>query len=207
MDGFSVFTFIGTLFVFMATPGPGVLAVVSRALGSSFVHALCMSLGMLAGDVIFLLLAIFGLSIIASTYVTTFAIIKILGGLYLIYLGLKIYLSKTSHFDANTKKSNSFTGDFFTGLFITLSNPKVIAFYVGFLPTFVDLSNLSHKDIVLIVFLVLSVLSSILLLYAYFASRAKEVMKRKRTQKIIGRISGSVMILVGCLLLIGVTSG
>ena len=155
MDFLTTLTFVGAIFIFMATPGPGVLAVISRALGSGFSHALFMSFGMVLGDIIFLLLTIFGLSIVAKIFYEVFIIIKILGGIYLIYLGIKIYISKTSHFDTSVEKSSSYAGDFFAGLFITLSNPKVIAFYVGFLPTFVNLSNLTHKDTLLVVFLVL----------------------------------------------------
>ncbi len=186
----------------MATPGPGVLAIVSRALSSGFSHAVIMSVGMVLGDVTFLLLAIFGLSIVASTFSTVFTVIKILGGIYLIYLGLKIFTSKTSYFDANIKKSNNFVGDFFAGLFISLSNPKVIAFYIGFLPTFIDLSNLTFEDIVLVSFLVLGTLLCVLTLYAYFASKAKESIKKKRTQNIINIVAGSVMVFIGGFLIL-----
>ena len=202
MDFLTTLTFVGAIFIFMATPGPGVLAVISRALGSGFSHALFMSFGMVLGDIIFLLLTIFGLSIVAKTFYEVFIIIKILGGIYLIYLGIKIYISKTSHFDTSVKKSSSYAGDFFAGLFITLSNPKVIAFYVGFLPTFVNLSNLTHKDTLLVVFLVLFTLSLILTSYAYFASKAKGSIKRPKTQNILNRVAGSVMVFVGGLLLL-----
>ncbi|MFK5881366.1 MAG: LysE family translocator [Sulfurospirillum sp.] len=202
MDLLSIFTFIGAIFIFMATPGPGVLAVISRALGSGFSHAMFMSLGMVLGDIIFLLLTIFGLSVIASTFSTIFIIIKILGGIYLIYLGIKMYMSKTSYFDTNIKESSSFAGDFFAGVFITLSNPKVIAFYVGFLPTFIDLSNLTYEDTALVVFLVLTILSLILSSYAYFASKAKESIRHKKTQTILNRVAGTVMIFVGGLLIL-----
>ncbi len=202
MDFLTTVTFVGAIFIFMATPGPGVLAVISRALSSGFSHAFSMSLGMVLGDIVFLILAIFGLSIVAKTFYEVFVLIKILGGIYLIYLGLKIYMSKTSHFDTTAKKSNSYAGDFFAGLFITLSNPKVIAFYIGFLPTFVNLSNLTYKDTLLVVLLVLTTLSLILTSYAYFASRAKESIRKPKTQNILNKIAGSVMVFVGGLLML-----
>lgn len=186
----------------MATPGPGVLSVVSRALGSGFIHAIFMSMGMVLGDVIFLLLAILGLSVVATTFSAVFITIKILGGIYLVYLGLKIFKAKTSHFDTISHKHTSYVGDFFTGLFITLSNPKVIAFYIGFLPTFVDLAKLGRKDILLVVFIVLSTLLLILTSYAYFASRAKDFIKRPEIQNMMNKTAGSVMILVGGFLIV-----
>ena len=202
MDFLTTLTFMGAIFIFMATPGPGTLTIVSRALSSGFKHAIFMSLGMALGDIIFLLLAIFGLNIVAQTFSTLFIIIKVLGGAYLIYLGLKIFMAKTSHFSTNSQKNSSLTREFLSGLFISLSNPKVIAFYVGFLPTFVDLSKLTHKDILLLVFLILSILLTVLTAYAYFANRAKEIIKKPKTQNIMNRFAGSIMMLVGVFLII-----
>lgn len=202
MDLFTILTFIGAIFIFMATPGPGVLSVVSRALGSGFAHAIFMSMGMVLGDVIFLLLAILGLSVVATTFSTVFITIKILGGIYLIYLGLKIFKAKTSHFDTISHKHTNYVGDFFAGLFITLSNPKVIAFYIGFLPTFVNLAKLDSEDILLVVFIVLSTLSLILTSYAYFASRAKDVIKKPEIQNMMNKTAGSIMIFIGGFLIV-----
>ncbi len=202
MDFITTLTFLGAIFIFMATPGPGVLAVVSRALSSGFLHAFFMSIGMVFGDIIFLLLAIFGLSVIASAYSTIFTIIKILGGIYLIYLGFRVYMSKTSHFNTGTIKSKNFINDFISGLFITLGNPKVIAFYIGFLPTFVNLSKLTYKDTCLVVSLVLSTLLTILVSYAYFASKAKIAIKKPKIQNILNKTSGGIMMLIGGLLIL-----
>jgi threonine/homoserine/homoserine lactone efflux protein len=202
MDFLTTLTFLGAIFIFMATPGPGTLAVVSRALSSGFSHALSMSLGMVLGDIVFLLLTILGLSVVATTFSTVFIMIKITGGIYLLYLGYKIFTAKTSHFNTSVKKSSSYIRDFLAGLFITLSNPKVIAFYIGFLPTFVDLSKLTNKDMLLVVSLVLITLSTILFSYAYFASRAKDEIKKPKIQNIINKLAGSVMILVGGFLML-----
>lgn len=207
MDFLTTLTFLGAIFIFMATPGPGTLAVVSRALGSGFIHAIFMSIGMVLGDIIFLLLTIFGLSALATKYFSIFIIIKIVGGIYLIYLGFKIFTARTSHFDTSAKKSSSYVSDFLSGLFITLSNPKVIAFYVGFLPSFIDLSSLTYEDMLLVVSLVLVTLSSILLSYSYFASKAKEAIRKPKIQNIINKLAGSVMVLVGVFLIVGFIYG
>ena len=194
---------MGVIFIFMATPGLGVLSVVSRAISSGFKHAIFMSIGMVLGDIIFLLLSIFGLGMIATSFSTLFILIKIIGGIYLIFFGLKIFMAKTSHFDTALQKNSTLFLDFSSGLFITLSNPKVIAFYVGFLPAFIDLSKLNNKDVALVSFLVLVILSSILFFYAYFASKAKELIKKAKIQMILNRTTGAIIVLVGCFLILG----
>ncbi len=201
MDLISILTFTAAIFIFMASPGPGTFAVISRAIGSGFTHAVFMSSGMVMGDVIFLLLAIFGLSAIASSMSDIFLIVKYIGGIYLIYLGIKIITTKVLGQTIKSSKSSSYLGDFISGFFISLSNPKVIVFYIGFLPTFVDLSTLTPGDTVLVVTLVLVMLSTILCSYAYFASRAREAIKKPKAQKIMNRVAGGTMILIGVLLL------
>jgi threonine/homoserine/homoserine lactone efflux protein len=90
---------------------------------------------------------------------------------------------------------------FFGGLFITLGNPKVILFYLGFLPTFLDLKILSTLDVAIIILVVSLVLGSVLLFYAFTASRARLLFKSKSTQYKRNKTAGSVMISTGLVLL------
>jgi threonine/homoserine/homoserine lactone efflux protein len=202
MDFISILAFCGALFIFMASPGPGTFAIIARALGSGFHHAFSMSLGMVVGDLIFLLMAIFGLNAIASMMGEIFILIKYLGGIYLLYLGYKIFTSKPSNESVKEIKSISYVKDFTTGLFICLSNPKVILFYLGFLPTFVDLNALTSSDIFLVSTLVVGILTLVLGSYAYFANKARKVIKKPRTQNIMNKLAGSVMLGAGGYLLV-----
>lgn len=151
---------------------------------------------------IFLLAAIFGLNAIANTMGGIFIVIKYVGGLYLLYLGYKIFTSKATSENIKGVKSGSLKTDFITGLFICLSNPKVILFYLGFLPTFVNLNSLTHSDIALVSFLVVAILTSVLSLYAYFSSRARRMMKKPLAQHVMNKLAGSVMLGAGGYLLI-----
>lgn len=202
MDIFTILAFSGALLIFMASPGPGTFAVIARALGSGFSHAFSMSLGMVLGDLIFLLLAIFGLSAMASMMGEIFIIIKYIGGLYLLYLGFKIFRSTPSTQNIKKVTSISMLSDFSTGLFVCLSNPKVILFYLGFLPTFINLQTLSVGDIWLVSSLVVVILTLVLGCYAYFASRAREIVKKPRTQTIMNRVAGGIMIGAGTALIL-----
>lgn len=101
MTLYSMLAFAGAMFLLAITPGPGVFATISRALASGFNNAAFVVLGIVLGDIIFLLLAIFGLSAIASVLGDFFIIVKYLGGAYLLYLGYKILTSKVDETKVN----------------------------------------------------------------------------------------------------------
>lgn len=202
MDFLTILAFSGALFIFMASPGPGTFGVIARALGSGFSHAFSMTLGMALGDLIFLLLAIFGLSAIANVMGDIFVIIKYIGGLYLLYLGVKIFISKPTSDSIKSTKEDSLTRDFISGLLICLSNPKPILFYLGFVPTFVNLKTLTSSDVIILSCLVVMILTLVLGSYAYFASKARAAMKKPKTQTIMNRCAGGIMIAAGTVLLI-----
>lgn len=197
MSLLSLLAFSGAMFLLAVTPGPGVFATISRALASGFTNASFVVLGIVLGDIIFLLLAIFGLKSIALILGDFFIFVKYLGGAYLIYLGYKILTAKEHKMNIKGKSELSWKKNFITGLLITLSNPKAILFYLGFLPTFVDLNSLNSLDILIISFIVTLVLGSVMLVYAYSASGAKKLFKSKSSIKKMNITAGSVMIGAG----------
>lgn len=202
MTLYSMLAFAGAMFLLAITPGPGVFATISRALASGFNNAAVVVFGMVMGDIIFLLLAIFGLSAIASILGDFFIIIKYLGGAYLLYLGYKILTSKVHETNIKGTTQLSWKKNFLSGLLITLSNPKVILFYLGFLPTFVNLQILTAIDIVIVSSIVTVVLGAVMLTYAYSASSAKKLFKSKSSKRKMNIAAGSVMVAAGSILII-----
>jgi threonine/homoserine/homoserine lactone efflux protein len=191
--GFSV-----AMFVLAASPGPGVFATVARALASGFRPSFAVICGIVLGDVIFLLFAAFGLSMVARALGNMFLIVKICGGVYLIWLGVRIWLKKPELVTANQNRNiHSRWGNFATGLVITLSNPKVILFYCGFLPTFLDLSKLTLIDLVIVVTIITTVLGCVLGAYAFLASRARRMFTNQQAVRRLNRAAGGVMVAAG----------
>ena len=201
MTIFSILGLATAMFLLAITPGPGVFATVSKALSSGFKHAIPVVIGIVAGDLIFLLFAIFGLSLIAETFSGLFTLIKYLGAGYLIWLGIKLWRSNPSKSDITESKSQSKKYSFLSGLSITLGNPKVILFYLGFLPTFVDLNVLSSLDVAIVAFVVSIVLGSVMLFYAFTASQAKQLFKSESAQNKMNKTAGCVMVGTGAILL------
>lgn len=79
------------VFLFAATPGPAILACVAQALGSGFRSALALAAGVVLGDVIFLLMAIYGLAFISTTLERLFVGIRVVGGAYLLWMGWRMW--------------------------------------------------------------------------------------------------------------------
>jgi threonine/homoserine/homoserine lactone efflux protein len=191
--GFSV-----AMLVLAASPGPGVFATIARALASGFRPSLAVICGIVICDLIFLLFAAFGLSMVARALGNFFFIVKICGGAYLIWLGVRIWLKKPEPVTANQYlKPHSRWGNLATGLVITLSNPKVILFYCGFLPTFLDLSALTLADLVIVVTIITIVLGGVLTTYAFLASRARRMFTSRKAAGRLNRAAGGVMVATG----------
>ena len=193
---------IGATFVLAATPGPGVFVTISRAIASGFANATVLVFGLILGDIIFLLLAIYGLNFIAQVLGELFTVVKYIGGAYLIYLGYKIWTSKSTKFHLKKTNKISWRENYLSGLFISLSNPKVILFYLGFLPAFIDLQTLTTADVFLVTLIVALTLASVLLSYAYMTHRARELFTNQKALNRLNKTSGGVMMGAGALLIL-----
>lgn len=193
-------SFFLAIFVFGITPGPGVFAVLARALASGASACFFLALGMVISDIIYLILACYGLEALAEHWSEAFTVIRIIGAIYLIYLGLKMWRTSRqqnpTQIDAKQKTGMSFL----QGFVISASNPKVILFYIAFLPTFMNLTILSPGDILIVSFLTLVGLMVGLMMIAIGASSARRYIHSPRGQKALNRSAGSVMVGAGAYL-------
>lgn len=136
----------GALFIAAAIPGPGITAIVARALGSGFRETFFMGLGLILGDMIYLTAVILGLAFIAQTFAIAFMAIKIAGALYLGYIAWKLWTSGLVPQEIRARKSSSAAKSFLSGLLLTLGNPKTMLFYVALVPTLIDLGAIGLDD-------------------------------------------------------------
>lgn len=191
-------SFALAMLVLAASPGPGVMATVARALTSGLRPALVLISGIILGDIVFLLFAIFGLSALAQILGRFFVLVKILAGIYLVWQGIKMFCKTDSDPDEqDVKRTEARCGNFFSGLFITLANPKVILFYCGFLPSFISLTTLTPLDLVLVAGIVTAVLFTVLGCYAWLASSARQLLKSPVKMRLLNRAGGAVMTTTG----------
>ncbi|MBE9533641.1 MAG: LysE family translocator [Proteobacteria bacterium] len=196
----SSLSFLLAIFIFGITPGPGVFAILARAMVSGASSCFFLALGMVASDIIYLVLACYGLAALAENWGEAFMVVRIVGALYLVFLGIKMWRASRQQLSTEVEVREKTEMSFLQGFIISASNPKVILFYIAFLPTFMDLTILTGADIVLAAFLTLIGLMVGLMMIAYGASSARRYVRSARGQKLLNRTSGSVMIGAGAYL-------
>ena len=132
-----------------------------------------------------------------------FTLIRIAGGLYLVWIGIKTFLARVpEEGERNGAEKTRPSAVYLSGLLITLSNPKVILFYCGFLPAFVDLRGLAFSEGVTIVLLVMSILSLVMYAYAKLADTLGSLIRTPRGQRTVNRSAGGIMIAAGSLMIL-----
>ncbi|MGB0205546.1 MAG: LysE family translocator [Neptuniibacter sp.] len=198
----SALSFFVAIFIFGITPGPGVLAILARALAKGAGDCFMLALGMTISDICYLIAACFGLAVIAASWGDLFTVIRIVGAAYLIYLGWKMWNTPIDTEMVQQKPNKKMmAAGFIQGFMISASNPKVILFYIAFLPTFMDLTALNSYDIALASVLTLIALMLGLMMIAVFASKARTYLQSERSVKRMNQGAGSLMVGAGAFLL------
>lgn len=182
--------------VLAAIPSVSVLTVSARSAAYGFMHGAFTALGIVIGDILFILFAIFGLAFLAESMGNLFVWVKYLGGAYLIWLGIALWKSEPEIRTTEKEVASSLLSSFLTGLLITLADQKAIFFYLGFFPAFLDLTAVSLFDTSIIILITVIAVGGTKLVYAFLASSAKQLITSE-THKTINFIAGSIIIAVG----------
>jgi len=195
----SAISFLLIIYLFAITPGPGVFALLARSLASGVRPCISLALGMAVSDVIYLVLACFGLAVIAEQWAGLFMVIRFIGAFYLLYLGWKMWNGSPETSLQNGVGDVTFTTaqGLFQGFLISASNPKVIFFYIAFLPTIMDLNSLTASDIALASGITLSGIMLGLMTIVICASSARRFFTSTKAVRVLNRTSGGIMIGAG----------
>lgn len=189
----SLITYALALFIAAAIPGPGMTAIVARALGSGFRPTLFMGLGLILGDLVYLTAVVLGLAIVAQNFTTPFLIIKYLGAAYLCYIAWKLWTAGLLRQDVRAEGGAKAGTAFLSGLLVTLGNPKTMLFYVALVPTLIPLSEVGPRDYAGLVAITFSVLMAVLLPYILLASKARELLKKPKALQGLNRSAAAIL--------------
>lgn len=134
-----ILTFAVASIVLAITPGPDMALFISRTVNYGRAHGVAAVLGASSGLIIHIGLAAFGISFLLSTAPTAFFILKITGAAYLLWLAVQA-IRQTGGIDLlkKNKRPPTIRQSYLTGVGINLTNPKIILFFVTFLPQFVS---------------------------------------------------------------------
>jgi len=181
-------------------PGPDVIYIVTNTMKGKMKSGIKASLGLGVGYLIHTLAAVLGLSALILNSAFLFSLIKYLGAIYLLYLGVTSLLncyhnkSKISLDDGNDNQEKQ-ENIFKQGVVISVLNPKVAMFFLAFLPQFVDPSALNATQDLLTLGLVFSVLATLCnLLYASLGSILFSSAKAQKYSRMLEGISGTILV-------------
>jgi threonine/homoserine/homoserine lactone efflux protein len=194
--------FCGVAAILAVTPGPDMALVARNALVGGRAAVPVTVAGVCSGIVVHALAAAIGLSALLRASADAYAVVKILGGAYLVYLGIQAWrasLSDEGDEDWMLGPARRFSGEsaFRQGFVSNVLNPKLVVFFISILPQFTsgDASFFGQVVILGIAFEVITIvwLSS----YGLFVARVGEAMRNPRVRRALERVSGSVLIALG----------
>jgi threonine/homoserine/homoserine lactone efflux protein len=197
----SIVALFSAMVVLAAIPSISVLTVSTRAASAGLIHGIFTAIGIVVGDIIFILIAIWGLSFLAETMGNLFVLIKYLGGVYLILLGIRLCRSRSKNPETEAVVQSSWLSSFLAGLSITLADQKAALFYLGFFPAFLDISQLSYWDTGMIIAITIVAVGGVKVGYAFMADRARLLMSYQ-IRNGINIAAGCIMIAVGVFLIV-----
>ncbi|WP_291259306.1 LysE family translocator [Fusobacterium sp.] len=196
--------YITSSIILALIPGTDTVFILGQSISNSRKSGIYSALGVCSGILVHTFLAAFGLSIILKNSITAFNIVKSLGALYLVYMGIKSIRSKEDMLINEGEKSReNLKKSFVQGVISNVLNPKVALFFLAFLPQFVDNENTYGALPFAILGLTSFMISGIWCVsLSIFASLISKFLKRnKNFGKIINKISGTIFIILGINLL------
>ena len=195
--------YAGAMALLWAIPGPVWVALTARSLSGGFASAWPLAVGVVLGDMIWPLAAVFGLSWLLSVYGGFLAVLHwVAAGIFLL-MGVLLFCkpggSPTA--DSRLTRPGRWAG-FAVVVAVVIGNPKAILFYMGVLPGFFDLSRVSGPDVAAILLVSGTVPLVGNLGLALFLDRARKLIASPENLRRLNRISGALLIGVAAAILL-----
>lgn len=186
-------------------PGPGMLAVISRALADGFTPAFFLACGIVSVQVFFFSLSIASIQIVAGQDLDSFSnFMTAIAAIYMFFLGtkglMKLNKGVMKQFGSRQKTRLLYVENYFAGVMITLSNPFVILFYAAVVPAILHLDQLGGFDIAIALFIVAGLNLFLLSMEALLASHIRESLKNETLIRRINLFTSLSFLAIGLFL-------
>ena len=182
------------------TPGPDTAYILGRSIAQGREAGIASALGICVGSIFHTCAAALGLSAILATSALAFVAIKLLGGAYLIFLGIKMLLDRRKHLSLPTNfRRRTTAAAFRQGVFTNILNPKVALFFLAFLPQFIDpASNMKVLAFLSLGLAFVTTGTIWCLVLAWFASAFSERLRGNETiEQWLNRAAGALFVFLG----------
>ena len=195
--------YAGALFVLFLTPGPVWLALIARSLSGGFQAAWPLALGVVIGDAMWPLLAILGVTWLVEQAAWLMTALRYVGALMFLTMGVLLIRNadKTIAADSRLTRPGMWAG-FAAGLVVILGNPKAILFYMGVLPGFFDLTQVTWADVAAIMGVSMIVPFFGNLLFAAMVDRVRLLLASGAAMRRTNTVAGGLMVLDGILIVL-----
>ncbi|KMK95642.1 homoserine lactone transporter [Rossellomorea marisflavi] len=198
---FEVFLLTGILLNLI--PGADTMYIVGRSISQGRTAGIYSVLGIISGSLVHTLFVAFGLSLILVKSVLLFNVIKVIGVVYLVYLGIRMILDKSNlAFQQATGTTMNKRKIYIQGLLTSLTNPKVSLFFIAFMPQFID-PNVTSPVPFLILGLTFTITGLLWCLFvAYFSSYVTKTLRgNQKVGQVLNKVTGVIFIGMGIKLL------
>lgn len=190
--------YAGALFILFATPGPVWVAVIARAVSGGPRSVVPLAFGVALGDILWPLVAVFGVTAITAVWADFLIVLRYAGGLVLILMGLALI----KHADKDLAEASGLSAggawaSFIAGLLAVTANPKASLFYMALLPTFFDFTMITTLDVVAICAVSFAVPLVGNLILALFVGRIRRFLKSPKAIRKTNLSAGAGLIGVG----------
>ena len=130
--------FIGVSWALILAPGPDMFYVISRGIAHGRRAGILSATGVVCGILVHTTAAALGLTLLLQTSALAFLVVKYIGAAYLIYLGVKAWLEKSTLNLQSSAPAVKSSALFWQGVLSNVLNPKIAIFFLAFLPQFVE---------------------------------------------------------------------
>ena len=185
------------------SPGPGAIFSISQGTQYGFKRAMFSVAGLQLGLVSQILFLLFGLGVLINQFPSVFIVIKILGMLYLIVLGILQWLKKIEQIDTNEDhQSLSFRPlkALLQGFFVNLTNIKGTVFFLALIPLFIDLTALKLSTCIIFTGTLIVIDLLVMAGYVTLAEISKTLLADPKKILWQNRLTGSTLIVVGLIM-------
>ena len=195
-DPATLIPYLGACFLLAIVPGPTVTVIIGTSLARGTGAGLAIVAGTQAGFLVMTLVVALGMQAMVAFMGEAFDWIKLLGAAYLIWLGFKMLRSNGDLGDAKVDRGKSHLRTALEGFLVILSNPKALIFLGAFLPQFVDVTQPTFPQVMMLGLFFMLVAGSTDAIYAVVAGRARGMLSAARV-KLVSRLSGVLLMMGG----------